>query len=964
MTQKQYAVLLIILLFQGISKADTLNITSFGRLPVSNFSPQQYQADNQCWDICMGENGLIYIANGPLLEGGSDFWRKHYLPDGNYIRSLHSLEDNKILVGANQELGIFERTGIPGETSYVSLMDRLDEQYHAFGSIWQIMDHEGAHYLRAGKGLFKYESDTIIALLFGDIIDYFQFLNEKLFVLVAGQGLGTFDAQEFNLLPYGDYFSDKRIVAITAYDQSKDFLIFTDDHGIFKANLDTFSLLSAFNLDEIIESQITDARLLNNQYFAIGTVKAGLYILDRSGHTIQHLNKKNGLQNNTIIRIFPDSSNNLWLGLDYGLSYVYLNNGLSIIDSELDIGTGYVSKYYNNKLYLGTNQGLFYLDWNNLNQMNPGDMEIHTVQNISGQVWDLYVSDGILFCGHHKGLFRIENDDAILISSIEGSWQLDSLVSLPGYYLQSTYRGYYLYKFNENKELELIDKMDMNETTRSFAQDQMGYIWNTSSNNKLFRYRIDNQKHNIAERIEYSGKDGFIFDRIRITGNKKQVFFDTENGLYTYNHDSQTFESKKYFNDFLDLNDLLIEFFEDEYNRIWYVTPSEMGYFSLHFGQMEKVIWPFNIVKNSYNHFFGKINVIDRKNILFGVDKGFYHFNGITSNIPPKSYKSYIIDMNTYSPPEGYSKMRSGQSHPIYLHKKNSFEFAFTSNIIESQEKIHYKYRLEGYDENWSEWTDRTTKDYNNLHEGSYTFHVKAMDDSGIESSESTFTFQVKPPIYRSALAYLIYIILFIVILLILRHYRIRKIEKERKKISTRKQQELEERRKKYEEEQLKANQKITKLENDKLHQDLRHKSRELSNSVINILHKNEILLNLKKEMQDLYLEKNLGKRDFKIKRLIQVIENEISTKKDLEVFDSNFNAVHEEFIKNLKEKYPQLNQNDHRLCTFIKMNKSTKEIATFLNMSIRGVETSRYRLRKKMNLSSDGNLYDIISDI
>jgi DNA-binding CsgD family transcriptional regulator len=116
--------------------------------------------------------------------------------------------------------------------------------------------------------------------------------------------------------------------------------------------------------------------------------------------------------------------------------------------------------------------------------------------------------------------------------------------------------------------------------------------------------------------------------------------------------------------------------------------------------------------------------------------------------------------------------------------------------------------------------------------------------------------------------------------------------------------------------------------------------------------------------MQDLYLEKNLGKRDFKIKRLIQVIENEISTKKDLEVFDSNFNAVHEEFIKNLKEKYPQLNQNDHRLCTFIKMNKSTKEIATFLNMSIRGVETSRYRLRKKMNLSSDGNLYDIISDI
>jgi AraC family chitin signaling transcriptional activator len=116
--------------------------------------------------------------------------------------------------------------------------------------------------------------------------------------------------------------------------------------------------------------------------------------------------------------------------------------------------------------------------------------------------------------------------------------------------------------------------------------------------------------------------------------------------------------------------------------------------------------------------------------------------------------------------------------------------------------------------------------------------------------------------------------------------------------------------------------------------------------------------------MQDLYLEKNLQKRDLNIKRLIHVIDNEISTKKDLEVFDTNFNAVHEEFIRNLKKRFPKLNQNDHRLCTFIKMNKSTKEIATLLNMSIRGVETSRYRLRKKMGLDSNSNLYDTISDI
>jgi FixJ family two-component response regulator len=96
----------------------------------------------------------------------------------------------------------------------------------------------------------------------------------------------------------------------------------------------------------------------------------------------------------------------------------------------------------------------------------------------------------------------------------------------------------------------------------------------------------------------------------------------------------------------------------------------------------------------------------------------------------------------------------------------------------------------------------------------------------------------------------------------------------------------------------------------------------------------------------------------------MRTIDSEISSKKDLEIFDLNFTAVHEDFIKILKERFPSLNQNDLRLCTFLKMNKTTKEIASLMNMSIRGVETSRYRLRKKMGLDKDGNLYDIITII
>jgi DNA-binding CsgD family transcriptional regulator len=379
---------------------------------------------------------------------------------------------------------------------------------------------------------------------------------------------------------------------------------------------------------------------------------------------------------------------------------------------------------------------------------------------------------------------------------------------------------------------------------------------------------------------------------------------------------------------------------------------------------MKKVSRPFNLVSRSYTIYLGIIDVIDEDNVLFGVDRGFYHFNANCSMMPAKDYHSYIIDLNAFSPPRKTAHKGTGASHPVYAHAKNSFEFSFSSNIIESQEKVQYRFMLEGFDEEWSEWSDRNSKEYNNLYEGTYTLRVIARDESGIESDESEFTFQIMPPPYRSVYAFFFYLALMVLLIFLGIRYRDRKVEQERMKIESEKRQELEEKRKTYEGEQLKSKQKITELLNDRLQQDLKHKSKELSNSMINILHKNEILQNLKQEMQELYLEKNLNKRDLKIKKLINVIDREISTKRDLEVFDTNFNAVHEAFIKNLKELYPSLNQNDHRLCTFIKMNKSTKEIATFLNLSIRGVETSRYRLRKKMNLDSDENLYDIISSI
>lgn len=944
-------------------RADSLNVTNFGNLFISNFTPDMYQSWNQNWDVCEGDDGLLYVANGAFLEGGSDFWNSFRIKEDKYVRSVHRHHSGAILVGANEEIGLYNRSGLPGETNYTSLMGRLDSTYHSFGSVWQILDHDSIYYFRAGRAILQYDNDTIVPILFGDIVDYMNFLGDELNVLIAGKGFGTIVKGEFKLYPYGSFFADKRIKSIFPFREDH-FLIFTDDNGVFLADKEKSVPYSRFSVPEIVHAQISSAIMLNDNYVAIGTVRNGLYILDASGKIIQHVNRKTGLQNNTIINMYSDESHNLWLALDYGLSYVYLNSCLSILNNDSDIGTGYVSVLYKDKLYLGTNQGLYYMDWKKYEDIIPGNIQIFPVANTSGQVWNLQIIENTLYCSHHKGLYKIDDDEAELVSSQEGSWRIDEVVNIPGYYLQSTYRGFFLYKLDKDNGLALVKKMEDINTSRVFSMDEQGYIWNISDGNHIWRYRIDPKTLNVSEREVFLPGEGHDFERVRILGNKKQVIFNSENGFFSYDDLSGKFRSLTYYNELFSRNEFMAEFFEDDYDRIWYVSESEIGYFSTRFGQMKKVTRPFNLVSRSYTIYLGIVDVIDEDNILFGVERGFYHFNANCSMMPPKDYHSFIVDLKTFAPPKKTAHKSSGKSHPVYTHAKNSFDFSFSSNILESQEKVQYKYKLEGYDSEWSEWSDRNSKEYGNLYEGTYTLKVLARDESGIESDVSEFTFQVMPPPYRSVYAFLLYLVLLALLILLGIRYRDRKVEQERMKIEAEKLHELEEKKKKYEEEQLKSKQRITELVNDRLHQDLKHKSKELSNSMINILHKNEILLNLKQEMQDLYLEKNLNKRDFKIKKLINVIDREISTKKDLEVFDSNFNAVHEEFIKNLKEMYPSLNQNDHRLCTFIKMNKTTKEIATFLNLSIRGVETSRYRLRKKMNLDSDENLYDIISSI
>ncbi|MDZ7776779.1 MAG: hypothetical protein U5L09_14830 [Bacteroidales bacterium] len=130
-------------------------------------------------------------------------------------------------------------------------------------------------------------------------------------------------------------------------------------------------------------------------------------------------------------------------------------------------------------------------------------------------------------------------------------------------------------------------------------------------------------------------------------------------------------------------------------------------------------------------------------------------------------------------------------------------------------------------------------------------------------------------------------------------------------------------------------------------------KSKEAVSVAMQMTHKNEVLNEIKLKLMTVSQKVNEHAQG-EIKKLIRTIESDVRMDKDWERFHKHFEDVHSGFFRSLREKYPELTPKDLRMCAYLRMNLSTKEIALISNISVRGAEISRYRLRKKLELDQD----------
>lgn len=941
---------------------------------IKNYPRSIYQGGTQNWDITQSSKGLMYFANNEgVLEFDGTNWRLIKMPNNSVVRSLAIDKSDNIYVGAYNEFGFLEPNA-KGELVYRSIVNLLPETERDFEEIWQIFPYKSGIVFHSYQKVFFYRDNKLSVL--GRREDFRQsfVLNDEFYVRVLNKGFCKLNGQEFQLIEGGEQFKDMEVVSILPFSE-EEILIATALNGLFIYDGNSVKPWNLAINEVFNKEQIYSGLLVSNEHFAFGTVRNGLYIINKKGQSIQHINTDLGLLNNTILSLFKDSEENLWLGLDNGINHLEISSPISIFPRDRDIGAGYTSIYHNGYLYLGTNMGLFARKYDFSDSSLELDKGFELVANTSGQVWTLQVIGGELICGHNKGTFRITNNRAELLSDIEGGWKYIYKSEFPNKMIGGTYSGLVLFERSSPQAHWRFKKKigGFNESSRELIWNPDNSIWMSHGYKGIYRIVLNNSLDSCITYRLYGKKDGFPSNlSIGVYKVRDENVFTTLDGLYKYVPEIDQFENHQSLNNLFGKESVVTKLFEQENGNIWYFQGGRVGILKLQVdNSYEKQEIEFSPIQGSFIGAFENVYRIDRGNILIGTEAGFVHYNPEIRKRYESKFYTLIREVKVSNGARDSilymgNKLKSNTdpAEVLIRFKYNAVQFDFSAPQSSHAHLVKYKYQLEGFDQDTSNWELLTSKEYTNLHEGEYNFRVQAKNQYGVLSISDEYHFTILPPWYRSTVSYVIYVLIsifFIWGIVFLVRLRMRKMHE---KLERKQQEELRIKEQKFREEALIAEREIVQLRNEKLRSEVDFKTRELAGSTMNIIHKNEVLSYAVGELKKALKKIKDPTALVQVRQLMKTLDSEFNSDQDWEQFELHFDQVHENFLKRLRSSYPQLTPKDLRMCAYLRMNLSTKEIAPLMNISVRGVEISRYRLRKKFDLSREDNLIDFLMNL
>jgi DNA-binding CsgD family transcriptional regulator len=935
-------------------------IKGIGLPEIKNFKQRDYNGGTQNWGIDQDKNGNVYFANNSgLFQYDGSTWHQFNMPNHPSIRAIKIGADEKIYVGGYNDFGYFE-TNSKGRLKFVSLINLVNSNNRQqIDFIWKIHFYKNEVIFQSFERAYIYNGKTIRQLEAPNRFQFSFIVNDRLLFQDKLLGLMEYRNNKLIQLSNTTNLNNTEVWGIFPLSSTK-ILICTLNSGLFIYESNALSTWNTSANNFTKKNSCLGGSIIKGGYLLLNTVLDGIIICDLSGNIVQHLNQKNGLQNNTVLNSFIDFKNNLWLGLDNGITFINESSPLSYFGISYDVSTVYASIVSNGLLYVATNRGLFYHSWNEPFSAEPFTL----VEGTTGQTWNIQQIGGQLYCSHNQGLLLIKGNKVVNKIDNKGYFSVKQIPNNSTACIGANYNGFSLLELNAGN---ITFKSDIEGNTKSSNNFEIegNAIW-ILKDKLLYQMKLgsDFKRFKSIKTYDKLSEKSVGIENFEFVNNKLNFHF--ENKFYNFSYENDQFTENHTLNTIFKTLPKVHSVVQDANLNIWFVYNESIGMLKPNTKQGYNVLnSQFSSLKGNLVTEYLSINAFNKKNTFIGLTSGLAHFNAgqniVNDNKPKAFLRSFITNTDTLVFGNNSNKL---QESTRIKYSANNVKFTFSSPMFESLENVEFAFKLDGFDTDWSPWTANTFKEYTYLREGDYSMNVKVRNNLGVASEANSFEFSVSPPFYRHFLAYILYLVAIIYGIYFGQKRLADKIKQSQEDQKNTQQKLFLEKENKIKLEQIELEKEIEKLKNENLKIKLLSKDKELVNNSYQVVKQNKVLNGILLKLKDINTNQTNEATKAQINRLNKSIIKEVNSDKSQKDLEKHIKNVHFDFLKRLKEKCPDITSRELDLATYLLLNMSSKEIADVINISPAGVELARYRLRKKLGLVGKENLVGYLMQI
>lgn len=937
---------------------------------VHNFTSLDNYANGKNWCVAQEQSGRVLIGNDRgLLRYDGHQWQRFFLPNYAAVRSiLPDSASGRIYVGGYNALGYFDTDCSTQRMTFKELHWEVKSEKlkvkNGDEDIWNIVLWKRQPLFVGKKSLFVFTSiDSLRQIPLPLYVDASAVWNNQV-VLVGREGFYTYDDKGLQAFSMPDIPRGTTVRALVPY--GNHLIIATETDGLFDFDGHLSHPLLPPDLTAEMKQSHVFCAALQDSVLAIGTLHSGLVLVDLRTMTVRRVHRQTGLADNNVLTVCFDVCSNLWVGLSTGLAYVQPNSPIRrFIGRQGEIGMGYASALHDGRLFLGTNQGVFV---DNPNGPLPMD------GMLSSQVWTLEEINGRLLCGSDAGTFVVGPGVPRRIEGLRGTWTFRALPRHPGFVVGADYDGLFVLR-ESGAGFQLYARLAAPAVTSAEIEvDDDGSIWLSHWQKGVFRFTLTEDLR-AAKTIQHFGSgEGLPVS----TGNllchiNGHIGVTSATNTYLYNTHTRTMELDTLRTTHLRHDGYSLRMTPTCEGTLWLtnengaVLARGMEVDNLSFRQLT----PF--LQASMEHL---LPLPDSTTVMNAATGFIVVDNTFRSN--QQDYSLFITSV--------CSSVRDTLFNcdaPVNVPKSlNSIRIDFTLPEYPTSDAVRYECWLEGYDTGWSAQQAEPYREYSHLPQGQYIFHVRALHPRTGRWHEATLELCILPAWYETVWARILWFILASLILygcyLVLRWRARRELERVRKQKeeelrrqqqeSTMKQAQMAARQADLERQHAEQERRHAEREREQAEENLRLKSNQLTSSAMELIQKNEMLHEIEEQMSELLVCVRQEESSRKVTQKIASIRNDISKNLDAEDywqrFENNLDVMYTGFMQELHQRYPDMKPTELRLCACLRMGLSSKEIATLMNTTLRSVESTRYRLRKRLGLTDGENLAEFINNI